>query len=103
MTSCALGKLGHPEGEVVLTRTAGKKGIIQMMPTLASCSMDEMMDAAVPGQPLWFQLYVNQDRTVTERIVRHAEKRGVKALFITVDAPQVKHWTISLACCFQYR
>ena len=35
------------------------------------------------------QLYVNKDRTVTERIVRHAEERGIKGLFITVDAPQL--------------
>ncbi|KAJ3307191.1 hypothetical protein HDU76_004689, partial [Blyttiomyces sp. JEL0837] len=89
ITACALGKLGHPEGEVALTKAAGRKGVIQMMPTLASCSLDEMMDAAVPGQVQWFQLYVNQDRKVTERIVRHAEKRGVKGLFITVDAPQL--------------
>jgi L-lactate dehydrogenase (cytochrome) len=89
MTACALGKLGHPEGEVVLTRAAGRKNIIQMMPTLASCSLDEMMDAAAPSQPQWFQLYVNQDKQITERIVKHAEKRGARGLFITVDAPQL--------------
>lgn len=36
ITATALGKLGHKDGEVVLTKAAGKKGIIQMMPTLAS-------------------------------------------------------------------
>lgn len=35
------------------------------------------------------QLYVNKDRKVTERIVRYAEDRGIKGLFITVDAPQL--------------
>lgn len=35
------------------------------------------------------QLYVNRDREITKRYVQHAEKRGVKALFITVDAPQL--------------
>lgn len=35
------------------------------------------------------QLYVNKDRKITERLVRHAEERGVKGLFITVDAPQL--------------
>jgi L-lactate dehydrogenase (cytochrome) len=90
ITSCALGKLGHKEGEVVLTRAAGRKGIIQLMPTLASCSLDEMMDARVmPDQTLWFQLYVNVDRKVTEKIVRRAQERGAKGLFITVDAPQL--------------
>jgi L-lactate dehydrogenase (cytochrome) len=36
-----------------------------------------------------FIRYVNKDREITKRIVQHAEKRGIKALFITVDAPQL--------------
>jgi L-lactate dehydrogenase (cytochrome) len=32
---------------------------------------------------------VNKDREITKRIVEHAEKRGIKGLFITVDAPQL--------------
>lgn len=35
------------------------------------------------------QLYVNRDREITRKYVQHAEKRGVKGLFITVDAPQL--------------
>ncbi|KAK4685865.1 L-lactate dehydrogenase (cytochrome), partial [Tremellales sp. Uapishka_1] len=105
ITATALGKLGHPEGEVVLTRAAGKHNIIQMVsvfrlrerhrpeiaqiPTLASCSFDEMVDAAIPGQTQFMQLYVNSDRARTKKIIHHAAERGVKALFITVDAPQL--------------
>ncbi|KAF4563210.1 Cytochrome b2, mitochondrial precursor [Pleurotus pulmonarius] len=89
ISATALGKLGHPDGELNLTRAAGKHGVIQMIPTLASCSFDEILDAAVPGQPLFLQLYVNRDREITKKYVQHAEKRGVKALFITVDAPQL--------------
>ncbi|KAF9696962.1 hypothetical protein EKO04_004860 [Ascochyta lentis] len=89
VTATALGKLGHPEGEVVLTRGAKKHGVIQMIPTLASCSFDEIMDAAEGDQVQWLQLYVNKDREVTKRIVQHAEKRSCKGLFITVDAPQL--------------
>ena len=33
--------------------------------------------------------YVNKDRAITKKFVQHAEKRGIKALFITVDAPQL--------------
>ena len=77
VTATALGKLGHPEGEVVLTRGAKKHNVIQMIPTLASCSFDEIMDAA-DDQVQWLQLYVNKDREVTKRIVQHAEKRGCK-------------------------
>ncbi|KAJ5040516.1 uncharacterized protein L3040_006170 [Drepanopeziza brunnea f. sp. 'multigermtubi'] len=89
VTATALGKLGHPEGEVVLTRAAKKHNVIQMIPTLASCSFDEIMDAAEGDQVQWMQLYVNKDREITKKIVQHAEKRGCKGLFITVDAPQL--------------
>lgn len=90
ITATALGKLGHPEGEVVLTRAAGKRQVIQMIPTLASCSLDQMTAARVsPDQVQFFQLYVNGNRDVTERLVRCAEERGCKVLAITVDAPQL--------------
>ncbi|KZF21225.1 hypothetical protein L228DRAFT_212491 [Xylona heveae TC161] len=89
VTATALGKLGHPEGEVVLTRAAKKHNVVQMIPTLASCSFDEIVDAREGDQVQWLQLYVNKDRDITKRIVQHAEKRGCKGLFITVDAPQL--------------
>ncbi|KAG8734659.1 hypothetical protein FRC12_018432 [Ceratobasidium sp. 428] len=106
ITATALGKLGHPEGELNLTRAAAKFGVIQMIPTLASCSFDEIRDAAAPDQVQFMQLYalrsslitrltplhssyVNKDRAITKKIVQHAEKRGIKGLFITVDAPQL--------------
>jgi L-lactate dehydrogenase (cytochrome) len=89
ITAAALGKLAHPEGEVVLTRAAHSQDIIQMCPTLASCSLDEMFAAAKPGQVQFFQLYVNSDRKITAEIVKKAERLGCKALAITVDAPQL--------------
>lgn len=89
ITATALGKLGHPEGEICLTKAAGEHNIIQMIPTLASCGFDEMVDAAIPGQVQFLQLYVNADRERTKKIIRHAAERGIKALFITVDAPQL--------------
>lgn len=64
ITATALGKLAHPEGEVVLARAAATQGVIQMCPTLASCSLDEMISAKTPTQVQWFQLYVNRNRKV---------------------------------------
>lgn len=89
VTATALGKLGHPEGEVVLTRAAKTHDVIQMIPTLASCSFDEIVDARAGDQVQWLQLYVNKDREITRKIVQHAERRGCKGLFITVDAPML--------------
>ncbi|EGV63279.1 FMN-dependent dehydrogenase/cytochrome heme-binding domain [Yamadazyma tenuis] len=89
ITATALGRLGHPDGEKVLTRSAAKQDIIQMIPTLASCSFDEIIDEATDKQIQWFQLYVNSDREICKSIVQHAEARGIKGIFITVDAPQL--------------
>lgn len=89
VTATALGKLGHAEGEVVLTRAAHSHQVIQMIPTLASCSFDDIVDAKKDEQVQWLQLYVNKDRSITKGIVEHAEARGCKGLFITVDAPQL--------------
>lgn len=89
ITATALGKLGHKDGEKVLTRSAAKQDVIQMIPTLASCSFDEIVDEATDKQTQWLQLYVNSDREICKSIVQHAEKRGIKGLFITVDAPQL--------------
>eukprot|EP01104_Vermistella_antarctica_P004131 TRINITY_DN14641_c0_g1_i1.p1 TRINITY_DN14641_c0_g1~~TRINITY_DN14641_c0_g1_i1.p1 ORF type:complete len:518 (-),score=96.12 TRINITY_DN14641_c0_g1_i1:3-1424(-) len=87
ITATAMGKLAHPEGEVVLTRAAHAKGIIQMIPTLASCSLKEMIDAREEGQVQFYQVYVNPDRKVTEDRIRQAERGGCKAICLTVDAP----------------
>ncbi|EJD07962.1 glyoxylate dehydrogenase [Fomitiporia mediterranea MF3/22] len=89
ISAMALGKLGHPDGELCLTRAAGKNGIIQMISTFASFTFDEIVDATAPDQVLFSQLYVNQNRELTKKYVENAEKRGIKALFITVDAPQL--------------
>lgn len=89
ITATALGKLGHKDGEKVLTRSAAEQDVIQMIPTLASCSFDEIVDEATDKQTQWLQLYVNSDREICKSIVQHAEKRGIKGLFITVDAPQL--------------
>jgi L-lactate dehydrogenase (cytochrome) len=89
ISATAMGRLAHPDGEVALTRAAHTTGIIQMCPTLASCSLKEMLDAKQPGQTQWFQLYVNSNRKLTEKVVHQAEQGGCTTLCVTVDAPQL--------------
>jgi L-lactate dehydrogenase (cytochrome) len=48
-----------------------------------------MTSARAPGQTQWFQLYVNRDRAVTKDLLQRAEAGGCKAVFVTVDAPQL--------------
>ncbi|WFD21012.1 L-lactate dehydrogenase (cytochrome) [Malassezia caprae] len=90
ITATALGRLGHPDGELNLTRAAARTGVIQMIPTLSSCSFDEIVQERKDGKPLqFFQLYVNSDRNVVLDMLRRAEEADVKAIFVTVDAPQL--------------
>lgn len=87
ITATALGKLAHKEGELALCRAAKNAGIIQMCPTLSSYTLEQMVAARQDPQVQFFQLYVNGDREVTKKLIKRAEKGGMKALFITVDAP----------------
>lgn len=52
----AMAKLGHPLGEVNLTRGAGNCGIVQGISSNASCSLEEMVEAKQQGQKLIFQV-----------------------------------------------
>jgi 4-hydroxymandelate oxidase len=78
-------KLAHPEGEAAMARGAGAAGTIMALSTLSTMSLEEVAEAATG--PLWFQLYVYKDRSITESLVRRAEAAGYKALVVTVDAP----------------
>ena len=89
LTATAMGKLAHPDGEQAIVRAAAKRDVVYMLPTLSSCTLEEMLDARADGQVLWSQLYVNSDRQRTKAYVEELHQRGVKALFVTVDAPQL--------------
>ena len=88
-TATALAKLAHPDGELAIVRAAKKAGVPYMLPTLSSYTLDEMLEARQPGQEVFSQLYVNPERSRTQEYVAKLEAAGVRALFITVDAPQL--------------
>jgi len=88
-TATALAKLAHKDGEVAIVKAAKKAGVVYMLPTLSSYTLDEMLEARVPGQELFSQLYVNPERSRTQEYVSKLESAGVRALFVTVDAPQL--------------
>jgi L-lactate dehydrogenase (cytochrome) len=88
-TATALGKLAHPDGEPGIVRAAHRAGLIYMLPTLSSAPLSDMLKAMAPGQVCFAQLYVNPVRARSEAYIKELEAGGVKALFATVDAPQL--------------
>lgn len=77
-------RLVDPHGEIATVRGAGAVGGWTVVSTLASMPLEEIAAASV--RPLWFQLYLHHDPTVTLDLVRRAERSGYKALVVTGDA-----------------
>lgn len=76
-------KLMHPEGELATARGAGAASAIYVVSSFTTTPLDEI--AQVATQPLWFQLYVRDDREFTKDLVQEAEAQGSRALCVTVD------------------
>ncbi|OSS52567.1 hypothetical protein B5807_02203 [Epicoccum nigrum] len=81
----AMAKLGHPLGEINLTKAAGKCGVVQAISANASCGLEEMFNARQDGQPLIFQLYLNKDRSASSALVERVTQLGASAIILTVD------------------
>jgi 4-hydroxymandelate oxidase len=77
--------LAHPKGEIATVKAAGAAKTLMTLSTLSTFSIEEVM--AVATGPVWFQLYVFKDRTISASLVRRAEVAGCKAIVFTVDAP----------------
>ena len=77
--------LAHPDGEVATARGAGLAKTILIASTSSNRSIEDICKAA--SQPIWFQLYVDDDRAVARALIERAEAAGCKALCITADAP----------------
>ncbi|MFT5145109.1 MAG: 4-hydroxymandelate oxidase [Rhodothermales bacterium] len=81
---CAFNKLAHPDGEIAVARAAEQAGIVQILSTASTTSLEDVAEA-VPGGNRWFQLYCYKDREITRSLVHRAEAAGYQALCLTVD------------------
>ena len=77
-------KIMHPEGELATAKGAGKAKAIYVVSSFTT-PLEEIKKVA--SEPLWFQLYVRDDKEFTKNLVQKAEALGCRALCITVDTP----------------
>jgi 4-hydroxymandelate oxidase len=82
----ALQRMAHPEGEVATARAAAAAGTIICLSTAATARPAEIA-AAAPGGTRWFQVYVFDDRALTEELIAEAVENAFSALVLTVDTP----------------
>jgi isopentenyl diphosphate isomerase/L-lactate dehydrogenase-like FMN-dependent dehydrogenase len=82
----ALQRMAHPDGELATARAAAAAGTIMCLSTATTARPAEVA-AAAPDAPRWFQVYVFDDRAITEELVAEAIDSGYGALVLTVDAP----------------
>jgi 4-hydroxymandelate oxidase len=84
---CPLGaqKAFHPEGELAVARAAKARGHLQVLSTVTSTGVEEVI--AARGAPVWFQLYTTSSFDITAKLVKRAEAAGCPAVAVTVDLP----------------
>ncbi|PCH03234.1 Aldolase-type TIM barrel [Penicillium occitanis (nom. inval.)] len=75
----AMAKLAHDEGELAISRACARNGVVQCL--------EDIVNAAPPRTPFFFQLYVNKKRAATEALLKRVWDAGIRVLFLTVDAP----------------
>ena len=74
----------NAEGELPVARAARVKNQIIALSTGASCSIEEV--TAARGAPVWYQLYSEQNWSVTKAMIKRAEAAGSTVMAFTVDA-----------------
>jgi len=77
--------LAHPDAEVASARGAADAKAIFIASTNSNRSIEDICKAATG--PVWFQLYVDDDRKATQTLIERAEAAGCTALCLTADNP----------------
>jgi 4-hydroxymandelate oxidase len=82
---CPVGsqKAFHSEGEVAVARAARTKDHLQILSTVTTSSVEDVI--AARGLPVWQQLYPTNVWEVSRAIVKRAEAAGCPAIALTVD------------------
>lgn len=81
-----LNGLLRPEGDLSLAKAAAQSGIPFVLSTASNVRL-EVIRQALPEANLWMQLYVMEDRSIAEQLLRRASAARYDALVLTVDVP----------------
>jgi L-lactate dehydrogenase (cytochrome) len=79
-------RMMNHEGESAVVKVAQRIGTPYALSTMGTTSIEDVA-AAAPEARKWFQLYVWNDRTAGEDLVKRSAAAGYEALMLTVDVP----------------
>jgi len=82
----AMQQIAHEEGEVAMARGASAAETLMCLSTVATATPADVA-AAAPNAPRWLQIYVFQDRAVSDDLIAQALENGFSALVLTADLP----------------
>jgi 4-hydroxymandelate oxidase len=82
----AFHRMCHDGGEPATAAGAADAGALFVLSTRATAPMEDVAHATGDA-PWWFQVYVLNDRDLTESFVRRAAACGARALVLTGDTP----------------
>ncbi|KAJ6132123.1 Aldolase-type TIM barrel [Penicillium samsonianum] len=88
VSPAAMARLGHPSGEAGIAEACRSFGALQIISNSASMTPEQIVAGAAPGQVFGWQLYVQNDRTKSERMLARINKlSAVKFIALTLDSP----------------
>ncbi|HEY7762260.1 MAG TPA: alpha-hydroxy acid oxidase [Actinomycetota bacterium] len=76
-------RLAHPDGELATARAAASAGTVMIVSSTAEAYLEEVAEAT--DGPLWWQLYVAEDRGFTASMLERVVAAGYRAVCWTVD------------------
>ena len=82
--------LAQESGEIGMACACAAMGAGMVVSTQASLPLDAIAANYLQDPahgPLWFQLYLQQDRAFTQDLIARVQAAGYQALVVTVDAP----------------
>ncbi|KAI3475155.1 hypothetical protein L1887_63469 [Cichorium endivia] len=81
--------MAHPDGELATSRACAKAGVNMGISSYTNHTVGQIREAGLSVGPVnhAMQLYTMRDRDLELRIIREAEERGCKAIFLTADSP----------------
>lgn len=88
VSPAAQARLGHPSGEAGIAEACGSFGALQIISNSASMTPEQIVANAAPGQAFGWQLYVQDDRSKSEKMIARVNKlSAIKFLVLTLDTP----------------